>query len=136
MMQMTILYESGLPDSQEFFDLFETTGWNQAKPIQQDQIYTAISHSWYTVSAYKDDRLVGFGRVISDGIYHALIVEMIVHPKFQRQEIGSQILCKLVQRCREAGIQQIQLFCARGKSGFYQKHGFKERPVDAPGMEL
>ncbi len=133
---MCIKYQQTLPGSQEFFNLFETTGWNHAEPIEQDQIYTAISRSWYTVSAYYEDRLVGFGRVISDGVYHALIVEMIVHPDFQHQGIGSKILTILIQECQKAGIRQIQLFCARGKSGFYQEHGFKERPADSPGMEL
>lgn len=133
---MTTTFETQLPDPQEFFDLFETTGWNQNKPLDQGQMFTAISRSWFAVSAYENNQLVGFGRVISDGIYHALIVEMIVHPDFQQRGIGSQLLNMLVRRCREADIKQIQLFCARGKAGFYQKHGFKERSVDAPGMEL
>jgi hypothetical protein len=28
------------------------------------------------------------------------------------------------------------LFSAKGKSAFYKKFGFLERPVDAPGMQM
>jgi len=32
-------------------------------------------------------------------------------------------------------IRDIQLFSAKGYSGFYKNRGFKERPDNAPGME-
>lgn len=35
-----------------------------------------------------------------------------------------------------AGIDDIQLFCAQGKSGFYLRNGFAARPADAPGMQF
>jgi GNAT superfamily N-acetyltransferase len=79
--------------------------------------------------------LRGSGRVIADGVLHALIVDMIVLPSHQNRGIGRAILSRLVERCRAAGIRDIQLFCARGKSGFYERCGFIARPADAPGME-
>ena len=99
-------------------------------------MHEALQHTWYAVSAYDADRFVGFGRVISDGVLHALIVELIVTPEYQEQGIGSAILNELVAKCRAAKIRDIQLFCARDKVGFYAKHGFVARPDDAPGMQL
>jgi GNAT superfamily N-acetyltransferase len=64
-----------------------------------------------------------------------MIYEMIVAPEYQGRGIGAQILDQLLHRCREAGIHDIQLFCARGKRGFYEKYGFVARPDDAPGMQ-
>ncbi|MCJ7702088.1 MAG: GNAT family N-acetyltransferase, partial [Anaerolineales bacterium] len=70
------------------------------------------------------------------GVYHALIVELIVLPSYQGQGISSFVLTELVTKCKSAGIQQIQLFCAHGKTSFYLKHGFVARSENAPGMEL
>jgi len=42
-----------------------------------------------------------------------------VLPAYQGQGIGSRILADLVERCRSHGIYDIQLFCAKGKAGFY-----------------
>ncbi len=116
--------------------LFETTGWNEEYHFDPDQLYAATRQCWYLVSAYNQDTLVGFGRIISDGVLHALIVELIVLPKYHGNGIGSTILKKLVDRCRYNNIHDIQLFCARGQAGFYEKQGFVRRPAEQPGMQI
>jgi len=87
------------------------------------------------LGAYDDGRLVGFGRLVSDGILHAMIYELIVLPDYQGQGIGGKMLEKLVKKCQQAGVRDIQLFCACGKREFYEKRGFIARPDDAPGMQ-
>mgnify|MGYP000155805290 CR=1 FL=1 len=62
-------------------------------------------------------------------------IDLIVLPEVQRQGIGGEILDRLVKRCQEAHIRDIQLFCASGKRAFYERHGFVARPDDAPGMQ-
>ncbi|MBU1049413.1 GNAT family N-acetyltransferase [Candidatus Bipolaricaulota bacterium] len=96
----------------------------------------AIENSRYHVSAYDGGTLVGFGRIVSDGALHALVFDLIVHPSHQRRGIGSEILTQLLAFCRKEGIPDVQLFAAQGKAPFYERHGFKERPGNAPGMEL
>ncbi len=133
---MEIAYTETIPMEDDFFKLFETTGWNQIYDLKPDELIQAMENSWYTVSAYDRDRLVGFGRVISDTIMHALILDLIVLPRYQYKGIGGNLLERLVDRCKRKGIRDIQLFCARGKVGFYEKRGFVRRPKDAPGMEV
>ena len=130
-----ILYTNDLPDREEYYALFLTTGWNEKYNLTEKQVYESIKNSYYIVSAYVKNKLVGFGRIVSDGVMHALIVDMIVDPEFQRMGIGNAILNDLVGVCRRKGIPDIQLFCADGKENFYLKNGFKARPVTAPGME-
>ena len=130
-----ILYTNDLPDREEYYALFLTTGWNEKYNLTEKQVYESIKNSYYIVSAYVKNKLVGFGRIISDGVMHALILDMIVDPEFQRMGIGKAILNDLVGVCRGKGISDIQLFCADGKENFYLKNGFKARPGTAPGME-
>ena len=63
------------------------------------------------------------------------ISALIVDPDYQNRGIGTEMLRWLVEKCREAKIPDIQLFCAKGKRPFYERHGFRARPEDAPGME-
>jgi len=133
---MEITYSNTLPAKDEYFLLFESTGWNEGYQLDAEGLREAIGKSWYLVSAYRDDHLVGFGRVISDGVLHALIVDLIVLHGYQGNGIGTRILDELTDRCKARGIADIQLFCAAGKAGFYEKHGFVRRPSDAPGMEM
>lgn len=132
---MSFEYSSELPPIEQFWPLFLTTGWNQRYQLDAEQYTQALAASWYFVCAYDGERLVGVGRILSDGVAHAMIYDMIVAPEYQGQGIGGQILERLVQRCQEARIRDIQLFCAKGMRGFYEKHGFKPRPDEAPGMQ-
>lgn len=132
---MEISIRSELPDANQFWELFQTTGWNENFQLNPDELTRALYSSWYVLSAYDSERLVGFGRLVSDGVLHAMIYELIVQPEYQGQGIGGMILEKLVEKCRETGVRDIQLFCARGKREFYEKRGFVARPDDAPGMQ-
>lgn len=125
-----------LPNRDEYFSLFETTGWNHKYQLSPDDLDRANQHSWLVVCAYDEDKLVGFGRVVTDHVMHAMIFDMIVLPQYQRQGIGTRILKRLVDRCVALGIKDIQLFCAEGKRAFYEKNGFQARPDDAPGMQF
>jgi len=88
------------------------------------------------MSIYDSDKLIGFGRVIADGVHHALIVDLIIHPDYQSKGFGSRLLDKLVSKCKKNKIRDIQLFSAKDKYAFYEKFGFEKRPDNAPGMQL
>ncbi len=133
---MDVRYEERNPAVEDYYPLFLTTSWNDEYGFTAEEVATAIARSWYAGSAYVGDKLVGYGRVISDGVHHALIVDMIVEPAHQGQGIGSGILKRIVDRCRAFRIRDVQLFAAKGKAGFYEGHGFAARPGEAPGMEL
>ncbi len=135
-MGMDFRFVENLPDRYQFYDLFLTTGWNKNYLLNADELHEALLNSWYVICVYDKERLVGFGRIICDGVVHALILDMIVHPEFQRKGIGSRILELMVNQCKRHKIRDIQLFCAKGKARFYVKHGFKPRPENAPGMEI
>ena len=123
------------PGADDYWELFNTTGWNSEYEFTREELGKSLENSWYCLSVYRERELIGFGRIISDGIHHALIVDLIVRPEYLRQGIGQEILERLLARCREERIRDIQLFAARGKFLFYEKRGFRRRDDDAPGME-
>ena len=125
-----------LPDREEYFSLFNTTGWNKDYKASPDDLEKANRNSWLAVSAYDGSRLVGFGRAVTDFVLHAMIFDMIVLPEYQGRGLGTLILTRLVNKCLESGIRDVQLFCAKGKRPFYEKNGFEARADDAPGMQL
>src|SRR5665811_1574815 len=119
---LAIEYRIELPTAEEFERLFRSSGWTEALGVAADRLAATLPHAWYAVCARRGGQVVGTGLVLSDGVLHALIVNVIVK--------------RLVARCQEAGVLQVQLFSARGKRGFYERLGFVARPDDGPGMEL
>lgn len=133
---MTISYKEGIPDDSSYFHLYETTGWNQHYKADQKEIEKSLSNTWYSVCAYHGLHLVGYGRVISDGVFYGIICDMIVAPEYQGKGIGSEIIDMLKDKCITSGLRTMWLFSAEGKRDFYMKHGFTDRPQSAPGMQM
>lgn len=118
---MKIQYRDQIPTELQYSTLFETTGWNHGYNPTPEELILAVSNSQFVIAAYDGKNLVGIGRVVTDGVLHAMIYDMIVHPSHQGRGIGRQILNMLVQKCYDAHIRDIQLFSALGKRLFYEK---------------
>lgn len=129
-------YREMPPDAEGFLRLFETTGWDRDGRLTLASAGAALEHTRYAISAYDGGRLVGTGRIVGDGVLHALLADVIVDPAYRGQGIGSAIVARLVVECRRAHILDVQLFCAAGHRRFYERLGFVARPDEAPGMEL
>lgn len=132
---MRIEFRTARPSREAYHALFETTGWNRESHRSPEALGRALDGSQFMVGAYDGEQLIGFGRVLTDGVLHGMIYDLIVHPAYQRQGIGTQLLQQLVQWCQAARLGDIQLFCARGKRAFYERNGFVARADDAPGMQ-
>ncbi|MFZ4895271.1 GNAT family N-acetyltransferase [Plantibacter sp. Mn2098] len=122
------------PTASEFKTLYDETGWGAR---DTECFARALSGSWI-VCAARDEAgsLVGIGRLISDGALHAFVTELIVADGRRGGGVGAEILRRLVSEARRRGVEDVQLFAARGRSDFYERHGFERRPNDAPGMDL
>ena len=92
-------YDHKLSDQDVFSRFYQTTGWNQRQGLDDEQVYSAISNSWCLVSTCVNRELAGFGHVVSDRILHALITEVIVHPDFQRNLLGTGVMRRLLKEC-------------------------------------
>jgi GNAT superfamily N-acetyltransferase len=80
----------------------------------------AFENSYATVFVFEGDRLIGFGRAISDGAYQAAVYDMAVVPECQKQGIGRAIMEAILQRVSQCNVI---LYAAIGKEDFYRKLG-------------
>lgn len=127
-------FDETIPSIESYMQLVESTGWQGLLERGVDGFEAALRSSWYIQCAYEGPKLIGAGRVLSDGVFQALICDLIVLPEYQGNGVGGMLLTKLLQRCEQHNILMVQLFAASGKEAFYNKFGFEARPFDAPGM--
>ena len=135
MIKHKFVYKTTKPDIDKFWPLFLTSGWNDSYKFSKEDLDKSLESNWYSMSVYLSDELIGYGRIISDGIYHALVADLIILPEYQVKGIGSELLKILLKKCTDHKIRDIQLFSAKNKFKFYEKYGFARRPENAPGME-
>jgi GNAT superfamily N-acetyltransferase len=121
---MNIEFNSNLEtvNWQRASELFSLVDWGFRKP---EEIQAAFAKSSFIRFAYSDNVLVGFGRTVDDGKYYALIVDLVIHPDFQKKGIGSSILLYLKNSLEKYAFTT--LTSAPGKEAFYEKQGWKKQ---------
>jgi len=72
----------------------------------------------------RDDRLVGFTRVLSDGVYKALIFDVIVAPECRDRKLGRVLMDAVVNHPKLKNVQHLELYCLPELEPFYERWGF------------
>ncbi len=81
----------------------------------------AFEASYCTVFLYDQDKMVGFGRAISDGAYQAAIYDCAVVDVYQGKGLGKLIVQKILIQLKDCNII---LYASPGKEDFYEEQGF------------
>ena len=129
---MELVYTERCKSNTDLYRLYARLGWNDVLKLETHQLMQAMEQSWYVIYVYSDEKLVGTGRVISDGIINAYICGIGVDPEYQGKGIGKEIARKLINRCKNQGLH-VQLLCEEGLVSYYEQMGFE---VFATGMKL
>lgn len=83
----------------------------------------AFENSYVTVFVRHENRLIGFGRALSDGAYQAAVYDVAVAPDFQGKGIGTTIMKHILARLPQCNVI---LYASIGKEGFYKTLGFRK----------
>jgi ribosomal protein S18 acetylase RimI-like enzyme len=119
---MVRVERNGVYEISELNNLLATMKWD-VKPIEKLEKARSLTWGWI-IARDEKDQLIGFVRILSDGIYHAYILHMIVHPDYQGRGIGKAIMKELMRMLGEQRLVPT-LVAAPGKAKFYKKFGFE-----------
>lgn len=92
------------------------------KRSEFNKIKSAFINSFKVVTAGKADKLVGAGRLISDGICYGTIFDLGVLPEYRKQGIGKGMMNELLRNNEHLYVYLTSTF---GNEEFYRKLGFK-----------
>lgn len=116
---------------EDFNLLYESVGWGS---YDKDITQRALDNTFYSVSVYEEDRIIGFGRIIGDTICFLYIQDIMVMPEYQGKQIGTMIMNKLLEKVnsvrKENPSVRVYLGASKDRESFYEKFGFIKR-IDA-----
>src|SRR5262245_16982762 len=122
---MPVLYRSAeRADYGAIRHLLIEVGWEQrvADLARFEQLMAGATK---TVVALDGDRLVGFGRALTDSASNGYISTLAVARDHRRLGIGRQLVTRLMDLSIPEGSVTWVLRSARGSEGFWQKMGFR-----------
>jgi ribosomal protein S18 acetylase RimI-like enzyme len=111
--------------------------WAQARRIEDWEI--AIANSSPVISVWDQERLIGFARATSDGIYRAAIWDVVIHPEYRGVGLGRKLVETVLSHPKVNRVERVYLTTTHQES-FYQRIGFQlnesktmvlyNRPID------
>lgn len=98
----------------------ERTSAHVAEMVRQSDLVLALVHR-------PDDRLVGFGRVLTDYTYLAMILDVIVAPEARGAGLGQLLMDGILEHPKLAQVRSVELVCQPELVPFYSRWGFTEQ---------
>ena len=116
---------------QEFNLLYNAVGWGA---YDEHISKKALDNTFYSISIYDDNKIIGYGRLIGDSICFMYLHDIMVLPEYQSKKIGTMIMNKLLEKISELRKEnpnlRVYLGASKNKEKFYEKFGFIKR-IDA-----
>jgi len=102
-------------------EIYHSVGW---KKHNEEKIKKIFTLSNVVTIAYDKDKIVGFGRAMSDGVFNAAIYDVVIEDTYQYKGIGQQIIGDLLAQLKD--ISCVHLVATTGNEEFYRKVGFSK----------
>ncbi len=107
----------------ELLRLYRQTWW--AAKRRRDEVVAMLAGTDLVVG-YLDDsnQLVAFARVVTDGMYFAVILDVIVSQEFRGTGLGERLMNGVLRRPELTRVKSLELVCQPDLVAFYERFGF------------
>ena len=113
----------------DYNSLRKSADWRE---VSNRKAEIGLKNSIFIVVATVDKKPIGMARIVGDGGYFALIVDVVVLPQWQEKGIGKnlmkQIMAYVEQDIFEKENVFVSLISAPDREIFYEQFGFKPCP--------
>jgi len=106
---------------EELQNLFLSVEWLSGR--YPEKLKVAMRNSDTVLSAWHEGQLVGLINALDDGILTAYIHYLLVHPSFQKQGVGKELVLRIREIYKD--YLRIVLICDKKEIPFYQNCGFE-----------
>lgn len=111
-------------DFHQLQELFQAAAF-WAKDRDMEYMAIAITNSKPVVSVWDGDRLIGFARATSDGVYRATIWDVVIHPDYQGAGLGRKMVETVLMHPHVNRVERVYLMTTNQQE-FYKRIGFEE----------
>jgi GNAT superfamily N-acetyltransferase len=86
------------------------------------KVNLAFESSQEVATLWHGEKIIGFGRMITDYHINSAIFDVVVDPEFQKQGLGKKLMLALMSKAPETCFHLTSTF---GKEAFYHKLGYR-----------
>jgi len=108
-------------------ELFAGAWWTADRTSADVARMVAVSSLVLTLTHRPSGRLVGFARVLTDEVYLAVVLDVIVAGDARGSGLGALLMDAVVRHPRLAGVRSVELVCQPELMPFYRRWGFTDQ---------
>jgi ribosomal protein S18 acetylase RimI-like enzyme len=114
-------------NKKDIINLYKSGNWWKDS-YDSSSIKYLIKNSYkFALIVKKDeDRAIGMGRLLSDGVSDAYIQDLVILNEFRGYGLGKKLVKFLLDHCKSKNINWIGLISEPGQDHFYSDLGFEE----------
>lgn len=117
----------------QLLELYQNEWWTRGRTLEDVQVMLADEHPIFAYTEATSRRLVAFARVLTDGVFKALLFDVIVAEDYRGTGLGKQLMDRVLADPRLASVRHIELYCLPELVPFYERCGFAS---DVGGVQL
>jgi ribosomal protein S18 acetylase RimI-like enzyme len=121
-LELVGLREEHLP---AVLQLYEAEGWPSFAQDPQLAHRACTGPGVVALVAVEDGEVVGFARLLTDGVLDAYLCELVVAAAARRKGVGKALVDEAFAR---SGARRLDLLAAEGSDGFYASFGHRTFP--------
>lgn len=114
-------------DLEQLHKLFQAAAF-WAKDRRPQELAIAIANSDPVITVWDHDRMIGFARATSDGIYRATIWDVVIDPAYQGLGLGRKLVETVIAHPKVNPVERVYLMTTHQQE-FYKRIGFTENPT-------
>ncbi|HEX9855910.1 MAG TPA: GNAT family N-acetyltransferase [Acidimicrobiia bacterium] len=119
-------------DVDRLTELYAAEWWTSHR--SRDDVARLVEAPGQVLFGARDEEgnLVGFARAITDGVYKALILDVIVHPDRRGSDLGAGLMDAISSELSD--VEHHELYCLPELVAFYQRWGYTKELGDLTFM--
>ncbi|GEL77803.1 GNAT family N-acetyltransferase [Tenuibacillus multivorans] len=102
-------------------ELRELVGWG-GRPQDYPALFERCN--FWAGARNENNKLIAFGYVCGMVLEHGYMEDIIVHPDYQGQGIGSALVTELLNEAERFGLEIVTVTFERENTNFYKRNGF------------
>ena len=116
--------------TEDLIRMYRSEWWTRGR--RPEDVQRMLEHADLVVGFCEPStgRLAAFARVITDFVYKALVLDVIVAAEHRAAGLGRALMDRIVDHPRLSSVQHLELYCREEMIPFYERWGFRVDPDD------
>jgi predicted GNAT family N-acyltransferase len=114
--------------TRQLMELYAAEWWTAERELPDVETMLESTDLVVALIHRPSDRLVAFARVLTDFVYQALVLDVIVAEDLRGTGLGATLMDTIVNHPRLASVRTFELACQPELVPFYRRWGFTDKP--------